>query len=480
MAGREVARLAAGLASACLACAGPSQPNDGLPDTRQHVLLVTVDTLRYDHLGSRAFPVSPTPTLDALMADGTRFTRAITPMPRTTPALASLFTGAYPHSTRVRRLVDRLPARAVTLAQRLQDKGFATLAVVSNHVLRPNRQLDRGFDVYDFADDGRGAPRTTAAALRQLRRRDPRERIFLWVHYIDPHMPYTPPAELARDFDPDYEGRYPLAFGGAPGSTGPKAFPEDLPKPLAIYRNALPNPVNAHVRRLYAAEVRHTDDSIAALLAGVAAFAPNWLVVFSADHGESLGENDFFYAHGDYVYNATLRVPLSFTFAEGDALRAGRSVDDWVSLVDVTPTLVELLELPVRAELPIGIEGRSLVPYFRGESLPARPVFAECGESFYPHEVRRRVGFNVKGRFRTVLADDWKLIYTPGQKPELAYELYNLADDPFETRDLFAPDHPRFEPLRRELFAWLRDTAGPRAAADAEDLAMLRALGYID
>ncbi|UCE86439.1 MAG: sulfatase [Deltaproteobacteria bacterium] len=452
-----------------------------LPATRQHVLLLTVDTLRVDALHGAGPGPPATPFVDSLIAEGFWFPRAITPVPRTTPAVASLLTGAYPHTTKVRGLVDPLAPEIVTLAELFRAKGFRTLAVVSNHVLRPNRRLNRGFDVYDYSGDGRDSFATTRAALRHVREQPAGDPIFLWVHYIDPHMPYAPPPELARAFSPDYAGPYRLRFGGEPGSTGPQAFPADLPKRVAIYRNPLSDEVNDHVRRLYAADVRHTDAGIEALVRSLRVERDaGWTIAFTADHGESLGEHAYFFEHGDYVYNPTIRVPLAFVLPRQDPLAGAGRVDDWVSLVDVMPTLAEMFRLPVPVDLAYAIEGRSLVPYLRGERLPSRPVFAESGKSQYPEEVRRRVDFSVAGRFRTVLFGDWKLIWTPGQAPDRAYELYDLAADPAESRDLFEPGRAEAERLERMLASWVRGLDDRTAEPDAHDLAMLRALGYVD
>jgi arylsulfatase A-like enzyme len=449
--------------------------------TRRRVVLVTVDTLRADHLSSEGHPLPTTPFVDGLAAQAHVFARAVTPVPRTTPALASLLTGAYPHTTKVRSLADPLAPQVVSVAELFRARGYRTVAVVSNHVLRPRRGLTRGFEVYDYAGDARDAASTTRAALAHLERLGPEEPVFLWVHYIDPHVPYAPPPELARAFDPGYEGRYALRFGGEPGATGPSAFPTDLPKRQAIYRNPLPESVNAHVRRLYAADVRRTDDAIRALVEGLRARGEGWSVVFSADHGESLGEHGYFWEHGDYVWNGTVRVPLFFLLPEGDPLRGAGRTRTWVSLVDVMPTLVELFDLPVPYDLAYALEGRSLVPALRGEALAPRPVFTESGRSHHPEEIRGRVRFDVAGRFRAVFEGDWKLVWTPFQAPEREYALYDLGRDPGETFSRWRPDHPEGRRLREHLAGWLRATDDPtETALDARDVELLRSLGYVD
>lgn len=456
-------------------------PEDGALPTRKRVLLLTVDTLRADHVGTAPYGLPNTPFLDGLLASAQRFERAVTPVPRTTPAVASLLTGTYPHTNKVRSLADPLAEEIVSVAELFRVQGYRTIAVVSNHVLRPRRGLTRGFEVYDYAGDARDGVATSKAALAHVARVAPDEPVFLWVHYIDPHVPYAPPEALAEAFDPGYEGRYDLHFGGEPGATGPLAFPPDLPKREAIYANPLPERVTEHVRRLYAADVRATDAAIADLMAGLDAAGGPWSVILTADHGESLGEHDYHWEHGDYVFDGTVRVPLAFLFPEGDPLRRARSHEDWVSLVDVMPTLVELFGLPVPYDLAYAIEGRSLVPALEGEALSPRPVFAESGRSHHPEEIRGRVRFDVAGRFRAVHAGDWKLIWTPYQEPDAEFALFHLATDPGETRNLYTPDHPQGRALRSALSAWLRDMDDPtETALDARDLELLRSLGYVE
>jgi arylsulfatase A-like enzyme len=446
--------------------------------TRRHVLLLTVDTLRNDYLSGNGYDRPTTPFLDQILGNSSKFTHAITPIPRTTPALASLLTGVYPKTTQVRTLVDTLSSRVATLAELLKERGYATLAIVSNHLLVPQRGLNRGFDVYDNAGDVRDAAETTAAALAHLRGYTPRDALFLWVHYIDPHVPYYPPAELAKSFDPGYEGPYAVNFGEIKGAIGDQAYPTDLGKEKAVYRNTLPAAVNAHVRRLYAADIRYTDDHVAELIAGLQSrFGNDWLIIFTADHGEGMGEHNYYYDHGDYVYDGTLRVPLAFLFSPRDPLRGHHVIDDWVSLIDVMPTVAELVgvSLPQRG---YRIAGRSLVPYLRGGSLSPQPLFAECGHANFPGAVQRRVNFTVAGRFRSVVLGDWKLIWTPGLPDDSAYELYDVRQDPEENVNLYQIGQPGTEQMKFLLQQWADTTAAPEKPLSAADRERLRALGY--
>jgi arylsulfatase A-like enzyme len=473
---RIVSAFAAGVALAVLA----SSCSPGSGKTRPHVLLLTVDTLRYDHVSGASHGQPTMPFVDSLLESGFRFSRASTPIPRTTPALASLMTGSYPRTHQLRELFGTLGEGVTPLAEILRSNGYDTHAVISNATVSAGRGLDRGFAVYDHSGlTEQGAVQTTDRLIQSLKARNSTEPVFAWVLYIDPHVPYFPPRELAQSFDPHYTGRYRWNFGGR--GLADQAYPKDLGKAKAVFRNDLPERVNDHIRRLYAADIRHTDDQIRRLVSWLREnIGGEWLIVFTSDHGESLGEHDFFYDHGDYVYDATLRVPLGIVLDETHSAHGAGVIDAQVSLIDVMPTVLALLGVEAPSD---PIEGRSLVPYLRGDSLPERPVFAESGTSYYPEHVKRRVRFDLSGRFRAASLGDWKLIWTPGRPQADAFELYDLAADPGETENLYAPDHPQVATLKRQLHEWMArgGSAGAEGAALSKlDRRALCSLGYIE
>jgi len=454
-----------------------------IPPTKRHVLLLTVDTLRPDYLSSRGYDLPTTPAIDGLSRNAVVFDHAVTPIPRTTPALASMLTGRYPHGTGVRTLVDRLPPAATSLAELARDNGYKTVAVVSNHILTPARGLYQGFDEYDFSGDTRSAMQTTEVVKTALGTTRPEDAIFLWVHYIDPHVPYFPLHKTAEALTAEYDGPYRYNFGDVHGGTGNDAYPKDLPKKQAVFQNSLPDYVNEHIRRLYAADVRDTDDAIAELLLWLRSTLGNdWTIVFTADHGESLGEHDFYYDHGDYVYEASTRIPLVIALPTGQSSDGAAEVSDWVSLIDIAPTLIDILDWEVSSEDASHFDGRSLVPYLNGAPLPSRPVFAECGHSYFPEMIKGRVRFDVAGRFRAVWSDHWKLIWTPFQEPGLEYQLYDLSADPHERDNVSAEYHERTAALAQELRAWVTLGGDPaqRQPLSEDDYKRLRSLGYVE
>ena len=254
---------------------------------------------------------------------------------------------------------------------------------------------------------------------------------------------------------------------------------------MATHGNPLPEEVNEHIRRLYAADIRFFDDQVGRLVDQVRArYGDSLIIVFAADHGESLGEHDYFFDHGDYTYNAGLRVPLAIILPSSHPLHGSGRCRGWVSLVDVAPTLLDLLDLATPEVLGGQMEGRSLVRCLEGESLEARPVFAESGHSFYFDYVDRRVRNDLDGRFRAVILDGWKLVLTPFLPDEEAWELFDLRQDPDEKENIFREDHPEFHRLRSHLGEWLERGRGTESetsiSAEAEDQEALRSLGYIE
>jgi arylsulfatase A-like enzyme len=460
---------------------GPGSAPSGPPPS---VLLISIETLRPDYLSMNGYDRPTSPYLDTLLSEGFYFQRAITPIPRTTPALASLLTGAYPHTTLVQTLHYPLSDEVTSIAQVLQEDGYQTIAVVTNRMLTPERKLDRGFGVYDHDEANvRDAAATTSAALAHFTDLDAASPLFAWIHYFDPHVPYHCEPEIARAFDPDYRGRYQLHFGLRPEPTEKPFFqpyPEDLPKPIAVHHNPLPEAVNEHVRRLYAAGIRSLDDQLERLVQGARAlYGENLIIIVTADHGESLGEHDFYFDHGDYVYNAGTRVPLGVILPSSHPAHRRGVCTDWVSLVDVVPTLLDLLGRPIPPAMGSQIEGRSLLPYILGEPVEPQPVFAECGQAHFPESVKRRKVFNAAGRFRAVVLGDWKLIYTPFASPEPEWQLFNVRLDPHETIDHYSPEHPEVPALERHLAAWLEKAVMLTRTVSDEDIEALRSLGYI-
>jgi arylsulfatase A-like enzyme/Flp pilus assembly protein TadD len=386
---------------------------------RPNLLLVTIDTLRADHVGCYGAQGARTPVLDRLAAEGARFTTAIASAPLTLPSHASILTGLYPPHHGVRyNGISRLDPSFETLTERLRDGGYATGAVVGSYVLAAKYGLDQGFAHYDDDTRSRGDPAERPAsevsdgALAWLAGAE--RPFFLWVHYYDPHERYAPPEPFAS------------RFAGRP----------------------------------YDGEIAYVDSELGRLLAALAARGEldETLIAVTADHGESLGEHAEI-THSYTLYDAVLAVPLVF---RGPGVPAGRVVEGVVRTVDVAPTLSALLGLAPSGES----DGADLSPLWSGSRTAADGIaFAETLATRLEH------GWSPLFAIRT---RDHHYVRAP--RPEL----YDLALDPGQVRSRTLSDPARASALDREIERILADDLGnSEERADRETRDRLRALGYL-
>ncbi len=395
---------------------------EGRAAPRPHVLLITLDTVRADHIGCYGARGAATPTLDALAASGVRFATAVAHAPLTAPSHASILTSRTPLGHGVRdNGAYVLPEGVRSVAEDFRAAGYKTAAFVSGFPLTRRFGFDRGFETYDdqlprgsdprrTAYVERNAGGTTDAALRWIDATGAAGPLFLWVHYFDAHAPYEPPAGFAE-------------------------------------RTGSP----------YAGEIAYVDSQIARLTGRLESAAPGrTLVLVTADHGESLGEHGED-THGIFVYDSTLRVPFLLA---GPGVPAAQVSPTVARGIDVAPTLLDLAGIAA----PAG-EGRSLRPAFPGVRLDDAPTYSE---SLHP---LLQYGWAPLHSLRT---DRYHLIEAP--RPEL----YDLQRDGQETSDRAAAEPARLEGLRGELRKMMT-TVTPAAARaiDAETAARLEALGYV-
>jgi len=310
------------------------------------LLLISVDTLRADRLGIYGSDRGLTPRIDALGRESYVFTAAYAPASHTLPSIAALLTGRYPEELGIWSNYSVLTSETPTLAGAFRDAGWRTSAVVSGWVLRAEAGLTVGFDHYDDTlpqvEANRPVPErigrdTTDAAFAALDAclPDAPSRCFLWVHYQDPHGPYTPPAGHREEHLPleqeEPDGRRELHVLDGPFDPG--GIPEyqymEGQREVAFYRAG------------YDGEISYLDEEVGRLLDGLGerSLLERAVIVFTADHGESLGEDDYWFGHGDLLSEVQVRVPLLIHVPGLPA----RTRADVTSLVDVVPTLADLL-----------------------------------------------------------------------------------------------------------------------------------------
>jgi arylsulfatase A-like enzyme len=426
---------------------------------RPNVVLISIDSLRADHLGCYGYPRATSPHIDALAATGMRFTTTWSSTSWTLPAHVSLLTGRTLLGHGVREYRDTIPPSVPLLAEQLQKAGYATAGVVAAPFLSARYGFARGFDHYDesavsssHADSWRGetSPKSYAGASSWLREHR-REPFFLFVHFWDVHYDYDPPPPYDTMFDPDYTG----SIGRADFISNPKIRPGMAERDLD------------HVRALYDGEIRYTDEHVGKLLdlVGELGLRERTIVILTADHGEEFFEHGR-KGHERTLYEEVLHVPLVITWP--GRIAPGQVATEPVSLVDVTPTILDLL----RAPAPAGIEGRPLVSD-EGQPVPARRLLVA--------ELYRQSMLN----FQIAVREGSQKFMQSLKSPRV--EFYDLERDPGETKRA-GLDPARRDRLRAETAGWVAAN-WPRAAGlrdgapvvlDAEKLKALRALGYVE
>lgn len=476
-----------------LAVAGPLLVAGCAPEASQEsaapkpsetpVVVYLVDTLRADRTGPYGYGRAITPALDALAAEGVVFEQAYAPAPWTLPSVPSIMTSTFPCEHGVIVDGDRLAPALVPLAERLRATGRPTAAFYANPFVGPMSGLDRG---YEHLVEGRTIDGRT---IEDWLRAHAEKPFLLYVHTVEPHDPWFAPRRLVRRFDATAQrykrrleylvDRYRRATradfvaGFRPGTTDTTVLQEALLDDL----NALVQP--AHV--LYDAAVAHADENLASVVATLRRLGlwERALVVLLSDHGEEMGDHGG-WLHSQSVYEEVVRVPLIVKLPGGR--RAGTRVREPVSLVDVAPTILELLEL---SDLAGGFRGRSLVAALDGveAGLPRAPrvpaMRLNRKKDMGPFQ-RRRGDVNV-----AVRDGDLKAIWNAD--PD-TIELYDLAQDPAERHDLArrrADDAGRLREHARQWLATCRPVPGaadaPPAGTIPEDVRdRLRELGYVD
>ncbi len=393
-----------------------------------NVILITLDTTRADHLGAYGYRQGLTAAFDDLAQHGVLFDHAYAPAPITLPSHATMLTGLHPpeHGLRVNG-GGSLAKETPLLPEMLKKHGYETAAFIAAFVLHSKFGLSRGFDVYDdnFSQD-------TISAHGGDRRRDGREIVdaasqwlkqrtsrpfFCWIHLYDAHSEYDSRPGLFGD-----------RFEHNPYDAGVAVEIEQLGRVMTLLKE------------------RKLDK--------------NTLIVVAGDHGEGLCDH-LEVDHGMYAYNSTLRVPLVFAGSSG--CQPGHRVPNSVSLVDLVPTILDLLCLPV----PQHISGQTLRPALMGDTIPARTCYAESETPYLD---------NYWCPIHVAIRDEWKYLQTT--RPEL----YNLEQDPEELTNL-ADSHPDERKTMQNILETMQATFVPAVTQNlpltAKDAAILDSLGYV-
>lgn len=399
------------------ACWGRSRPVVRKTFPNAPIILISIDTLRADHLPAWGYDGVKTPSIDRLVRDGVIFRNAYSHCPLTLPSHVTLLTGKLPVDTGVRDNIGyRFASRdGTTLPEILRRRGYATAAAVSAYVLRGETGLRTIFDSYDDKFDfvpGAGAGEIeragamTAASAERWIESNGNKPFFFFLHLYEPHAPYR-----------------------------------------------APEPFRSASRTPYDGEIAYADSIVGSFLDRLRARGDydRSIIVLLSDHGEGLGDHGE-REHGVFLYREVLHVPLVIKLPGNAA--SGSSVDDPVGLIDLVPTLARLAGLPA----PAGLHGSDMFG-----PRPASPVFSES------EYARLHFGWS---DLRSLISSDWHYIEAPRA------ELYAFRADPREANNVASEDRRNLAEYRKTMAAYPRNLATPGQVSD-EERAKLTALGYI-
>jgi arylsulfatase A-like enzyme len=417
-----------------------------------NIIIIAVDTLRADHLGCYGYPRNTSPNIDEFASHGIKFNKCYTPSPLTTPAFASMLTSLPPHKHGAKRNGLSIFDRISTLPQFLKKKGYYSGAFVSNWTLKKKlTHLDRGFDTYKeiltkkrwfkLINPEGEAPEVNKEVSKWLHKNN-EKKFFLFVHYTEPHDPYVYHEKFDRGFNNIHTASYPR------GSHHKKI-------------------------RKYDTEIGFVDFYIGELIQKIKekGLYENSLIIFLADHGESFGEHDY-YGHGRRLYNSTLHVPLIVKLP-GDKSN-GTEINRNVSLLDVAPSILSLIDQPVPEEM----EGIDL---FASENQ--RVLYFEAYKGAVHSEKSELFRLKVKPIRYGLVRNNLKLIY------DGEFEAYDIQKDRFELTNIYENPGGIFADMTlliekfmidvQEYIEYSKKYHKQRSKLTKEELEKLKSLGYI-
>lgn len=443
--GRLAARLVA-LVAILLSGASCGPASSSQPQNRPSVILISIDTLRADHIHGYGYGPETTPTLDALMRRGVSFTNAITSAPWTLPSHMSLFTSLYPHTHGVTAELLALGEGVAVLAEPLKEAGYKTAGFATMPHLSPRHGFGRGFDLY-ICEEVR-APVALERGLKWLGQAGS-EDFFLFLHLFDVHSDYAPLPHYLKMFESSYEGDI-----DGKGETLYKVRAGDI---------SLSEEDLRHLVALYDAEIRQLDSALEMFFNALEKrdMLSDTIIIITSDHGEEFLDHGGV-LHGQTLYDELVKVPL---IVAGPGIPEGKSIGKQVQLIDVMPTILELCG----AGVPSKAEGRSLLPLIQKDD-------ADWEELAFAEADWRNVKQDIK---RAVRTGEYKLYYDRYTKRE---ELYNLRSDPGEKHNILEERPDVADSLRKELRRWMAAERGSpaRITLPEKEKERLRALGYLN
>lgn len=501
---------------ALAACGSGGGADSGATPAIRHVIMITLDTTRADHLGCYGNPSVKTLALDQLAREGVLFEACQSAAATTLSSHVSMMTGTYPHLHGVPRNGFTVSEKNLTLAEMLDAQGFWCAGFLGSAALTKRTGMDQGFDHWDEALDQpikaggndqlqRRADALTDAILAHVKQTLAKPgaeevRLFLFAQYFDPHAPYAPPVAARQRYGATLPaggfgeidqavveqqrratGR---SLGGQQGVIG-----RGLTSELVEGATGAATELGLELARLYAGEITFTDQEVGRLLLGLRSLGvlDEALVIVTADHGETRWEHGNAWNHGLWVSQTDVHVPLIMrlpSLVRSADYAPGTSVPTPVSGVDLMPTVLDLLGF-AGTETGGGWEGRSLAPALAGQPMEDVPVFSEATQpgAWLEKPIAGNAALPWLGARKpsAVRLGDWKLIHAPYLNLE---QLFHLRQDPGERHDRLAGDDAESRrmagTLRAALADWRGSAAPKKSIFDKAQANGLAGLGYGD
>ena len=426
-----------------------------------NVILISIETTRADHLGCYGYERMTSPVIDNLAGEGATFLNMYVQRGETWPALTSMMTSLYPVNHGVRHNGHMLSPSKISLAEILKNNKYRCGAFLTNAVYAKWRGFDHKFANAEESEDD---VKATQKAIEWLKVQHDK-KLFLWIHYWQPHRPYQPPLPYDRIFDPDYTGRL-------DGSNYQM-------NEITLKKLDLDDADLNHIISLYDGSILFIDDQIKLLFETLddLGIKENSIIIVTSDHGEDLYQHNYYFYHSGSVYSSSLHVP--FIIKLPYQRMENKKIDDIVQGIDIAPTILDLLDIPI----PDHFEGQTLKPLILSESpvTDSGVAYSEWGN-----------------KILTIRTDRYRYVYNPtgfhphpiAEVPEIAYpideeELYDVMADPLESNNRVSEKSQTAQDMLKKLSdwkyfeTWLSSEIDTEQKIPEEVLERLRSLGYI-
>jgi arylsulfatase A-like enzyme len=452
-----------------------------------NIILLVIDSLRPDHLSITGYPRDTSPNIDRLIAEGTYFSNAFTVLPNTNPTFASILTGMYPHSHKIRMMFhNQLKPGLSTLQGILKSHNYNTAYTKSGIHFGDGTEKN-----FDFCD-----PLTSKLKNKMKRvqykllhpntylgmaeqqfntaiswiKKNLNKKFFLMLHTNDLHWPYLVPKPYQEMFDPMYKGNHDFAtlsegkISRGDLIFGHKKLPEDEIK---------------HAIAHYDGGIKYIDEQVGKLVKflEMCNLEQETILILTADHGENFGEHGYYFQHGEHLYNQCLKIPL--IIKNPKLIPKNKKINSLVQILDLMPTILELVHIPLVDKL----DGISLVPLINGQPSKLREfAFAESVENYF--NGNKKIFFKgVKGKWRMMISGKWKIILIPHPENNI-FELYDLESDPDEKNNLIDQNKEIAGEMKKKILNFLKpqENEGIRDPGSLEERSkkvLIRA-GYIE